>query len=178
MRTRAYLAVLTGLLVAASDGFSLGSDHPKGPVVQNPAWPAGLAELFNRAERVHGFWVNETDVFFYAGDTQAFNQFLEAYAKLPKTSLRVVIHAGAKNARSPWDKQDRDLPIQWSLTSSIRGGIPNADHKDGRFYTRVDLWLGSRIRLEELRIPANVEAESGGEIERFIEERRQQLKKK
>ena len=162
---RAWLAVFTVLFFAAPEVFGLGSDHPKGPVAGHDHWPQGLKELANREDRVHGFWVNEVDVFFYAGDTQAFNQFLEAYAKLPNTSLTIVIHPGAKNARSPWDKQDRDLPAQWSLHT---GG----DSKDGRFVTRVDLWPGSRIRLEDVRVPANVEAASGGEIERFVAERK------
>ena len=162
---RACLPVLTVLFFAAPEVFGLGSDHPNGLVDGHPHWPQGLKDLVNREGRVHGFWVNEVDVFFYAGDTQAFNQFLEGYAKLPKTSLTVVIHPGAKNARSSWDKQDRDLPAQWSLQT---GG----DSQDGRFVTRVDLWLGSRIRLEDLRIPENDEAASGGEIERFVEGRK------
>lgn len=160
---RACLAVLTVLVFAAPEVFGLGSDHPKGPVDGHAHWPQGLKELVNREGRVHGFWVNDEDVFFYAGDTQALNQFLEVYAKLPKTALTVVIHPGLKNARSPWERQDRDLPTQWSLHT---GG----DSKDGRFVTRVDVWLGGRIRLEHVRLPANVEAASGGEIERFVAE--------
>jgi hypothetical protein len=33
--------------------------------------------------------------------------------------------------------------------------------------TRVDVWLGTRIQLAELRISAGVEVASGGEIEQF-----------
>jgi hypothetical protein len=35
----------------------------------------------------------------------------------------------------------------------------------------VDVWLGGRIKLDELRIPANVEVASGGEIEKFVTDR-------
>ena len=48
-----------------TEAFALGSDHPKGPVAGNELWPEGLKDLANRPDRVHGFWVNETDVFFY-----------------------------------------------------------------------------------------------------------------
>jgi hypothetical protein len=37
--------------------------------------------------------------------------------------------------------------------------------------TQVDVWLGSRIKLEDVRIPANVEVVSGGEIEKFVGKR-------
>jgi hypothetical protein len=38
----------------------------------------------------------------------------------------------------------------------------------------VDVWLGSPLKLEELRIPAPIEVRSGGEIEKFIAERQGQ----
>jgi hypothetical protein len=137
-----------------------------------------LVRTVAREERVHGFWVNETDVFFYDGDTRAFNQFLDAYGKLKSTALQVVLHPGARKARSPWDKAERNIPVTWSLHASFdpldHVPVPNAA---GRFYTRIDVWLGSRLKLEDLRIPANIDVASGGEIERFIAERRRQQKK-
>jgi hypothetical protein len=39
------------------------------------------------------------------------------------------------------------------------------------------VWLGSRLKLEDLRIPANIGVASGGEIERFIAEHQRQHKK-
>jgi len=116
---------------------------------------------------VHGYMVNWTDTFFYAGDTAAFNKFVEGYSKRNDLKLRVVIHPGTKKARSPWDKADRDIPVDWSYyvwnTGTPAGGKPAP--------SQVDVWLGSRIKLEDLRIPANVEVVSGGEIEKFIGER-------
>jgi hypothetical protein len=38
--------------------------------------------------------------------------------------------------------------------------------------------LGSQVKLEELRIPANVEVVSSGEIEKFIAERQGMKPKK
>jgi hypothetical protein len=157
---------------------AIGADHPKGAVAGNSQWPEGLKGLVNRTDRVHGYWVNETDVFFYNGDSQAFNQFMEGYRKLKNTGLRVVIHAGTKKARSPWDKAERDIPIAWSMHASsgpLAGfGVPKAGD---RFYTRIDVWLGSPVKLEELHIPATIEVMSGGEIEKFVAERRGQQPK-
>jgi hypothetical protein len=93
----------------ATEALAIGSDHPKGPVTGNELWREGLKQLANRPDRVHGFWVNETDVFFYNGDSKAFNQFADGYGKLKGTALRVVLHAGTKKARSPWDTADRDI---------------------------------------------------------------------
>jgi len=161
-----------------SEALALGSDHPQGPVAGNNLWPEGLKELVNRPDRVHGYFVNETDVFFYNGDSKALNEFLDGNSKLTNTALRVVIHAGTKKARSPWDKAERNIPVAWSFhasSSPLDGlSVPNAG---GRFYTRVDVWLGSQVKLEELRIPANIEVISGGEIEKFIAERRGQQSK-
>src|SRR5262245_7677026 len=74
-----------------TEAFAFGSDHSNGPITGNAWWPKGLEALVNRQDRVHGFWVNETDVFFYDGDTPACNQFLDGYGKLRNTALRVVI---------------------------------------------------------------------------------------
>src|SRR5215469_14260917 len=82
----------------ATEALALGSDHPKGPVTGNELWPEGLKQLANRPDRVHGFWVNETDVFFYNGDSKKFNQFIDGYRQLQATVLRVVIHAGIQKA--------------------------------------------------------------------------------
>jgi hypothetical protein len=98
---------------------ALGADHPKGPVAGNDQWPRGLKELVHRPDRVHGYWVNETDVFFYHGDSQQFNQFIDGYRQLQATTLRVVIHAGTQKARSPWDKADREIPVAWTLHASF-----------------------------------------------------------
>jgi hypothetical protein len=38
------------------------------------------------------------------------------------------------------------------------------------------IWLGNKINLEELRIPEGFEVVSGGEIEKFIQQRKQQSK--
>lgn len=147
--------------VAVSDARALGNDYSREELGQK-------GQLVKGQTPVHGYWVNWEDTFFYSGDTAELNRFLEAYGKL-STGRRVVIHPGTRKARSPWDRADRDIPIDWSYYRSnakadARRPVPN----------RLDIWLGSRIKLEELRIPEGVEVVSGGEIEQFVERSQKQ----
>ena len=146
---------------SASEALALGADYSKQDLESK-------GQLVKGQKPVHGYWVNWEDVFFYAGDTAAFNRFVEAYSKMPNAKLRVVIHPGTKKARSPWDKADRDMAVDWSLYVWNTGtSTPGAKPAP----SQVDVWLGSRIKLEDVRIPANVEVVSGGEIEKFVRER-------
>ncbi len=166
-----FVLALLILCFAAAQALGLGADHPKGPITLSDKCPIGLAELVNRPDRVHGYFVNWEDVYFYAGDTKVLNEFLDGYAKLPNTVFRLVIHPGPKKARSPWDKQDRDLQVEWTLyTTPLVRGAQDVPTNDGKFHTRVDVYVGGRIKLEDLRVPAAVLVESGGEIERFVME--------
>jgi hypothetical protein len=168
---RVWILSLILLGFATASARALGADHPKGPITLNDKCPQGLSELVNRPERVHGYFVNWEDVYFYAGDTKALNEFLDGYAKLPNTVFRVVLHPGPKHARSPWDKADRDVPVDWQLyTSPITREELEAGKRAGKFHTRVDVYVGGRIQLEELKVPVAVPVESGGEIERFVTE--------
>jgi hypothetical protein len=176
-RLLTFALALSCWALAGAAALASGADHPNGAVADHKHWPAGLRELANRPERVHGYYVNFEDVFSYDGDSKAFNEFIAAYGKLKGTALRVVLHPGAKKARSPWDKEDRDLPIAWTLHGS---SMPTPDFgpvQPGRPYSsRVDVWLGSRLKLDQLRIPAHIEVVSGGAIEKFIAERQGQGK--
>jgi hypothetical protein len=120
-----FALALLGWAFTAAEVFALGSDHPKGPVSGNELWPAGLAEVASREDRVHGFWVNETDVFFYNGDSKAFNEFMEGYSKLKGAALRVVLHPGTKKARLPWDRGSVETPSPRPLSpcSIGRGAV-------------------------------------------------------
>lgn len=152
----AIFALVLGLCaLTTSEALAIGRDLPKDVLaIQGP-------------NCVHGYMVNWEDTFFFAGDTAALNKFVEGYSKRSDLKLRLVIHAGTKKARSPWDKADRDIPVDWSYYVWNTGN-PDARHPAP---SQVDVWLGGRIKLDELRIPANVEVASGGEIEKFVTER-------
>ena len=146
--------------------FAMGADHT-GPVGGNDKWPKGLTALANREDRVHGYFVNWEDVFFYSGDTKTLNDFLAGYAKLDNTVLQLVIHPGPEWARSPWDKADRNIPVDWSLyTSPFAREDLEAGRPSDKFITRVDLFPGRNVSLEELEVPANVEVQSSVDFDK------------
>src|SRR5688572_1630563 len=104
MRSRLFL---TALLIAAlpSVAWGLGADHPSDrPVGRGDKWPKGLKELVNVPQRVHGYFVNWQDVFFFAGDSDQLNDFLKGCAQLPDTRVQVILHPGQPEVKSPWDK--------------------------------------------------------------------------
>ena len=168
MRRFAIVVMILASL-ASTPAWGLGADHPRQPV-NNDKWPRGLAALVNADNRVHGFFVNWEDVFFFKGDTAALNDFLTKYAELPDTRLHVVVHPGRLEVRSPWDTQARDIAGDWKLYASpfTREQVQAEPLKPGPFVTRVDVWLGGSVTLGELRVPGNVSVESGGEIEAFV----------
>lgn len=178
MRTWMRRALATGIVCAVcATLWALGGDIPAGQPVSPPkwqiagraeqTWPAGLASLANSRPRVHGYFVNDEDVLFYAGDTKAFNEFVKQYAAIDGIEREVVLRIGPKKARSPWDKEDRDIDVNWSLY--IGGAWAMADRAPGAAMpTRIDVWLGGPIDLAKLEIPEGVKVKSGGEIDAYI----------
>lgn len=139
-----YLLASLLTLALVTEAFALGADHPK-------------EELAKHGPNcVHGFFVNWIDVFYFAGDATACNAFLAKHAADKGVLVRVKLHAGTKKAASPWDKEDRNLPADWSLTTGDeRGRVAGDDRK----IHRVDVWLGGKVKKDELKFPAGVEVE-------------------
>ena len=97
-------AIVAGLFAfAAWNTFGLGSDHPNGQPVTASNWPDGMASLVNGTNRIHGFFVNDSDVFFFAGTATNFSAFLEDYSKIGGTvnRHRLILHDGVGEAKSP-----------------------------------------------------------------------------
>ena len=126
---------------------------------------------------VHGFWLNEQTVIFYAGDTAELNRDLPKFLEGQYATRKVVVHAGIKKAESPWDQDlgtKRETLMDWSVNtyddpSDALEAVP-------RMHMQIDVWLGSKIQLEDLRIPEGFEVVSGGEIEKFIQSRKHKTK--
>jgi len=144
--------------------FAWGGNHPPEPVHQQDEWPAGLAELLNREERVHGYWVNANDFFFFAGDTDAFNEFLEQYAALKNTPLRLALHPGVGMTGSL--SGEKNIPFEWRVSVEKW----HSDPSKAPTLVTMGLWLGGLVKLDKIKVPLNVEVKSGGEIERFVAE--------
>jgi len=175
MRTRQLPFLVAGLALAAcvATAFGLGSDIPADhPVVSQNGWPAGLAELLNAGGRVGGFFVNANDWFFFQGDAKAFNAWLEKYAALKDTPLRLVLHPGRAIDRRPWSKPDeKRLPVDWQVDvinrEGMRVGFQEKPVKAGYDVT-VHVFLGGQVGLDDLDVPLGVEVRSSGEIEAFV----------
>lgn len=135
---------------------------------------------------IHGYWVNWEDIFFYAGDAEAFNQFIAAYADWRHRRLELVIHRGPKQAASPW--RQLDVSADWSLYV-WNSGVPfnqkillnKAGDEEVELVpigepapTRVDAWIGPRLKLSDLRIPPTLkvtaasDAGQDAEIQEFM----------
>ncbi len=154
MSASAILAMLLGsLCFHPSMACAIGGDHTKQELAKHGA------------NCVHGYFVNDTDVFFFAGEAAEFNQAAAALAKKKGVKLRIIVHAGAKKARSPWDKADRDIPVDWSVTTY--GPITREVLKQEAETIKIDVWLGGKIKKDEVKYPPGTEVISGTEVEKI-----------
>jgi len=112
---------------------------------------------------------------YYAGDTATLNEFLAAYSEVPDAGLRVVLHPGRRTLdMKRHDNTERVVGIDWML--HVAENYPSrsnaASFEGRRVLTTVDVWLGGQIELKTLDVPAAVEVQSDGELERFVEQHR------
>jgi len=159
MKTILNISVLTFLLVAApSQCFALGADHPKGALHKASHWPEGLAKLVNSPGRIHGYFVNATDVFFFTGNQESFAIFLQEYARMEGlTSRKIVIHPGLGRAKSPWQK-DKGLKCDWKIE-----GIPAAEKSGDRnakgYILQIHVWEDGGIKVDKDKLPTGMTIE-------------------
>ena len=148
------------LTLATVSTMNMGADHEDGNLTAQPAWPAGLHKVINKKNRVHGFWVNTTDVFFYRGDSAQLNSMIDALGAIQGVNRKIVLHAGKGDARSPWGTGKG--MANWSVTSYCAAGFGKQDS------ILIDIWIGEQVELKKLKIPTMFDVEDGGEIESFI----------
>jgi hypothetical protein len=175
VRTRFVVpASLLALAAAATIVLALGADHPADqPVGGSSDWPPAFLDLVNSKGRVGGYFVNQFDSLFFQGDPKAFSAWLQQYAALADTPLRLVLHPGRGNDGRPWSKPDeKRLPVDWRIDINNRqwtreAMVEKKPVKPGYDVT-VHVFLGGQVGLEDLDVPLGVSVESGGEIEEFI----------
>ena len=162
------------MLAWVQPAFSMGGEYGKGDP-KSPSWklqwPVGVKELVNGENRVGGFWINSNDWFYFAGDTDSFNNFLEQYSKLQDTPLTLVLHAGKALPGTLGDKETATIP-DWQV-SIIDNAWTREAMKDKvlpktQYTVTVNLWLGGQVDLKGLKVPNSIEVKSGGEIENFV----------
>jgi len=153
------LVYVIGLNLTAASSFAYGSDHPD--KVDAGHWPKGMFSLVNVPERIHGYFVNTADVFFFAGDQEKFGEFLKAYIAIEGiVQHKVVVHQGIGEAKSPWDKGKgvrcdwmiRGVPLSWEQCD------PNAKG----YLLELHIWEEGKIKVQEDHLPEGVTIEQAG----------------
>ena len=153
-----WIVVVATLLGCAGRALALGGD------LGSPSLLPGedsLNRLFQRPGYVHGYFVNQEDRYFYAGDTAAFNAFLKQYAEIETVIVahRLTIHDGKGVAKSPWDKGE-GKPCDWMLEKGLlswRGQRPPQSNPGANFVLEVHVWTEGKVDLTAVEIPRNVE---------------------
>ena len=158
-----------------------GADHEPGDLPKQPNWPKGSYELVNQPFRVHGYWVNFYDQFFYKGGNREMEKMIKGLSRLKNVDMKVILHAGKGQAKSPWSK----APVcatDWAV--SFSGLVPKeiAELEGVPFSNSqkvtVDIWMGGEIDLGQMKFPANLELQSGNEIEDFIRKHKMKSQQK
>jgi hypothetical protein len=171
---------LLAMLLAMTLGvraYALGSDHPANYPVNLTEVPAGVNELINQTNRVHGYFVNAEDRFFYAGGTAAFEAFLAQYAKLAGIAgHRLIVHAGRGQAKSPWDKGEGKgcdwmmdvAPVSWieghrEVVRDTKADTPKSGNRE--YLVEIHVWTAGNVDLANVTIPAIVKVQNENQPE-------------
>lgn len=164
---RMILLLTLAIILVPSYAYGMGSDHKPGNLPFHAAWSDGVYKAVNQSTRVHGFWVNSVDRLFYQGGHAELHQMIGDLAASPNTKLKVILRPGRGLAKSPWSKETV-ARADWAIT--IESEKSNAQHRN---QLTIDFWL-SDLDLADLKIPASIPVESGGEIDSFIRKHRSQ----
>ncbi len=152
---------------AAYPGMFFGEGPPGEPVIAQDGWPAGLAELLTRGGRVYscsmGWLGGDEDSFYFSGDADDFNWFVEQYAKLKEVSRTLVLHPGRGEANRIMDQQPVG-PFDWKVSATAHWAKSKRN-----LDISLDLWVGGQVTLEKLKVPLDMEARAAGQGEQFKE---------
>jgi hypothetical protein len=173
------VVMLGAVLLMGANAFGLGSDYSTNNVAQLASWPKGVAELVNSTNRVHGFFVNENDLFFFQGGTNELNLFLQAYSRIEGIERHeLVLHEGVGDAKSPWEKDPRvcdwsisGYPKSWAKIHELSAQGTNsvetlrAASKVTGYILTVNFWTGGKIAFDQIKIPENVKVVSDGKTQ-------------
>lgn len=141
----------------------MGEYTTKLPLLQNPQWPEGLADMLNCPGRVYGLSYNFADSFFFVGDSADFNDFIARYGKLEGLSHKLTLVAGPGEIR-PFN--GGPIPYDWAITMSfyLRDGKRHGD-------ASIALRVGGQVDLNRVDVPTNVMVQAGGggeELTKFV----------
>ena len=172
---------LAAFLFFSASAWPLGMDTGTQPAVAQEGWPKGVVELANDPHRVSGYWVNQSDVFFFAGDTAAFNAFLARYAALSgEETPHILTIAPGPGVTGKLGEKEPKIHYDWFMEITRAGWDGeqhyNPDPKIDRFPVRVRITLatGGAVNLQAVELPANVDlkTKSAEDIEAWVMQQR------
>ena len=167
--------LLVPLLATAAQGLILVGKGNE-PVKDNN-WPAGAVALANLKTRV-GWWEGPPfgggqHNFLYRGDTKAFQEALDLFAKIKAPELRVVVHPGKQE--SPFLRDEKDpkanARVDWSFTvwnpesyhrlyndPKTRFASGQAEFREPLGGPQMDVYVGEGggIDWKQVKLPGNV----------------------
>jgi len=163
-------ALLISILVLACSvkAFGIGSDHPTSQPVNLHKAPATVNNLINSINRIHGYFVNAEDRFFFAGDSSTFALFLKQYAALKGIAgHRLIIHPEKGIAKSPWD-DGNGKACDWMLDVSIvswrevytkvfrdKGGSPPKEGET-EYLVELHVWAKGTVDIKTIKVPKGI----------------------
>jgi len=152
------IGLALSIALAPQAVFAFGANHPK-QEVSSSAWPKGMSELVNSPERVHGYFVNAEDVFFFVGDQNQFNKSVLDYARIDGVvKHKIVVHDGVGRARSPWQKSE-GVACDWMIYG-CPASWKQADANANGYILEIHVWRGGRIKLEDGKLPEGILVET------------------
>ena len=129
---------------------ALLDEYPDGPV-SSPAWPEGWASLISQDSRVYGYFLNQSDCFYFAGDTAQCNSFLADYAALLRRSEVVFLAQGPGVVTKQF--KDERVAFDWELSIGGSSSILLTIHP------------GGKVKLGELRVPLDLQVQALSSLE-------------
>jgi hypothetical protein len=148
------------LMLMSRNPVCAGDDPSLRQPVHEAFWPEGLKELVNLKSRMGGMFVNDDDLFFYAGTAREFSAFLADFAKIRGIEKhRLILHRGASEAGLLAGGRRR--PCDWKLLGRP-GASPSGAGAGPDCVLEIHFWTGGRIPLDEVVIPENVEVVNTG----------------
>jgi len=140
----------------------------------DPGWPQGAATVFNTKSRV-AYWTGSPFDSGQShaecrGDSAAFQQVLNDFAKIETPKKRVVLHDGVghsfmlnPNREQQLEEQSR---IDWTFmvwdSASFNGRQPlrpeirTASNSDEPVFAELDVYTGGSIRWSDIVVPTDV----------------------
>jgi hypothetical protein len=148
------------LMLMARHPAGPGGDPATGQSVSKSCWPDGLKELVNTKSRIGGMFVNDDDLFFFAGTAREFSAFLADYAKIGGIEKHpLILHRGASEAGLL--AGGKRWPCDWKLLGRPGASLSTAG-AGSDYRLEIHFWTGGRIPLDEVVVPENVEIVNTG----------------